>query len=110
MYVSADLDRECGLHSGIPECCVAFFVEVWWPLVLQSNAKSAAVIRARVALMKKTETELGVAFRHTPCAACLAAGRAVTVKKCPPDCRKNAMLARLGDPPPYGRGKGRRKL
>lgn len=23
------LDIHCGLHSGIPECCVFFFVKVW---------------------------------------------------------------------------------
>lgn len=83
----AQLDRECGRHSNIPECCIAFWVQTWWPLVLQSNAESAAFIRARTACIKAS----GVQFRHVPCDACLAAGKVVRVARCPPDCP----LARL---------------
>lgn len=89
-------DRECGRHSNIPECCIEYFVAIWWPIVLLSNAESAAFIRARVARIRETERQLGVKFGHTPCEACLVTGRVVKVARCPPDCLRSILRKQQG--------------
>jgi len=40
---------ECGLHSGSPACCVAFFVQIWWPAHTLEGSSSA--LRKTRALM-----------------------------------------------------------
>jgi hypothetical protein len=44
---------ECGLHSGFPKCCIAFFVKVWWPWLLAIDQLST---RARASAMPAFNT------------------------------------------------------
>jgi hypothetical protein len=55
----------CGLHSGIPKCCIRFFVRSWWDL--EPNARPD---RSRSKA------------NYVQCPACYKARRAVQTKTC----------------------------
>lgn len=80
-----DRDRECGRHSGIPECCIQYFVEVWDPLFYAADSWSSKVEERHV-LVGVFERVYGAKFRHIPCDACLLDGKAIRLQRCPPDC------------------------
>jgi hypothetical protein len=85
------MDRECGSHSGIPKCCIEFFVTKWWPLCLVG---AIGPIEDRQAVVKHRARLLGVEFRHVPCDACLETGNTIELKPCPPDCWKSTLPRR----------------
>lgn len=83
---------ECGLHSGIPRCCVAFFVKVWWPYwVMLDEPPSRAKKTAHVAFdeYSRWTTRPG----YVPCPACVIDGNFVEVLPC--ECEQR-LLSRDG--------------
>ena len=64
---------ECGLHSGFPECCIAFYMAVWWPV-----PKGNPAIRAYLASLDKLPAQPG----YIPCPECLRRHRFVKVRRC----------------------------
>lgn len=79
-------DWECGRHSGIPDCCIEYFIAVWVPL-FRDPAKRWA-FEARQGRVRRTERRLGVDYQYIPCDSCLASGAPVVVLDCPPDCSR----------------------
>lgn len=74
---------ECGVHSGFPSCCIAFFVKVWWPYALAIDGSST---RARADALtaynayQKWSTRPG----YVPCPSCVVERKFVEVLPC--DC------------------------
>jgi hypothetical protein len=102
---------DCGAHSGIPSCCVLFYIGSWrW-----FSAQDAAKYKSRI-----TPT-----FTHIPCPKCLQSGRTIRMRRCPKSCVQRifadgpeiastegsspgrATPARMGQGPPAGRGSRR---
>ena len=76
---------ECGLHSGFPACCVAFFVKVWWPwaaAIDQLPARAQAEAQDAYDTYQRWSTRPG----YVPCPSCVVARRFVEVLPC--DCEK----------------------
>ena len=70
--------RECGAHSNIPPCCVAFFVEQWSP-VLESRPRKAAFWRA---CMQLADMLSGYRTFYVRCPACLWSGQSNPLRRC----------------------------
>lgn len=70
----------CGfVHSGIPACCVVFFMQTWLPYV-------AALTAANSDLAYLTSVAITKAFGYVPCPKCTRAARFVKLQKC--NCNK----------------------
>lgn len=70
-------DIECGTHSGIPPCCIAFFV-------LEKRHWSCSDPRQRAydrSLRKAAPGRKGK-VGYAPCPACITAARFVRVRRC----------------------------
>ena len=67
----------CGLHSGIPECCVLFFLTCW-PIIRRYEDETGEPSIYRV-LVLEAETE---SKGYIPCPACLASRRFVEMREC----------------------------
>ena len=77
---------ECGLHSGFPPCCVAFFVQVWWPTHMMEGRSPK--LRETRALMsdyrrvldrqRKDHSQLS----YIPCPKCVLTKKFVTMRRC----------------------------
>src|SRR4051812_36420967 len=66
---------ECGLHSGFPRCCIAFFVKVWWR-VSDDNWKLIDSYR-------KMQQQFGVLESgYVMCPSCVLNKNVVEVKNC----------------------------
>lgn len=74
---------ECGLHSGFPRCCIAFFVKTWRLLFVAINqaprGEGARARRGYNAYLRQTR-----GTNYVPCPNCLSKRRFVNVKAC--DC------------------------
>lgn len=74
---------DCGLHSGFPVCCVAFFVKIWWPYTLALDVLS---VRPRADALgfydayQRWTTRPG----YVPCPSRVVEKKFVEVKAC--DC------------------------
>lgn len=69
-------DVTCGLHSGLPDCCVLFYVTFW-----------QAADDARRAWYRRYMKYSGLP-EYVPCPACLASGVFVEVAHCVCEYRK----------------------
>jgi hypothetical protein len=72
---------ECGLHSGLPRCCVAFFVKVWWPYWLAIDGLSSRArtdAHAAFAAYQRWTTRPG----YVPCPRCVVDENFVEVLPC----------------------------
>jgi hypothetical protein len=67
----------CGLHSGIPECCVLFFLTCW-PIIRRDEDETGEPSVYRV-LVWEAETD---SKGYIPCPACLASRRFVELREC----------------------------
>lgn len=73
-------DVECGLHSGIPECCILFFVRVW-----------SGMSRWHREAYWWTEEDMGVERPgRILCPACVVERRMVELKEC--DCHRQRTI------------------
>lgn len=72
-------DIECGLHSGIPKCCILFFVKLWRPLTFCG-------LMPLVNSYMAARMTLGPSAQYIMCPACLLARNVVEIKPC--DCKK----------------------
>ena len=70
-------DWRCGLHSGIPVCCIAFYTLVAQPLIWGRPHP----YRAYWWLISQRRSH-GLDFDHVPCPLCLVRGHVVTVRDC----------------------------
>jgi hypothetical protein len=66
-------DVRCGLHSGIPACCIAWYLGPW-----------RLVGYGRAPRIRRTYFELLDGFGHIACPLCFLKGRVVEVREC--DC------------------------
>jgi len=81
---------DCGLHSGFPACCVAFFAKVWWPLhVAQRSSHARRKTRKQAAaLIDNYHRALGQLradrphLEYVPCPRCLRSGDFVSMRPC----------------------------
>jgi len=86
-------DITCGFHSGFPPCCIHFFIFKWWPNILSK----------RMRILSKRMREHWKAIRrvrkydiqYIPCPQCLKDRNIVEVKKCPKNCTKKKLVAKL---------------
>lgn len=63
---------DCAAHSGIPPCCVLFYIGSWrW-----FSAQVAARYKSRIPAI----------FTHIPCPKCLQSGRTIRMRPCPKSC------------------------
>lgn len=69
---------ECGRHSNIPECCVAFFICVWQPAYCAYTVESYEWLAWR-----RTQMRL---WNYVPCDQCLKEKRVIELAKCPDEC------------------------
>lgn len=71
---------KCGLHSGIPECCVAFYVLAWEDLyAMPEYAKAMDKVRHLGRHRAANNYRL---IGYVPCPACLLAETFVKVRRC----------------------------
>lgn len=92
---SAQLAR--GVHSGIPFCCVTFFVLEWLPWArtgsehpYAQDLEIAGLGRVRqeeqIRRWKAGEKPVETPPEYVPCPDCLATGRFVSIHTCTADC------------------------
>lgn len=89
-------DRRCGLHSGIPECCVDFFVKHWrrW----YKDRRQTEILKHHRALYNAQLH--GRVYSYIACPTCLAAKKAPSVLlTCA--CYGTEDGVAVGDPVPY---------
>lgn len=80
-------DITCGLHSGIPECCVAFYLLMWQPAVHAEKALADTMLDASSLFKFNAHyRKLLGPCGYVRCPACILAKRVVKVKAC--DCTK----------------------
>jgi hypothetical protein len=63
---------DCGAHSGIPSCCVLFYIGSWRWLSAQDAAKY--------------KSHVPTTFTHIPCPKCVQSGRTIRMRPCPESC------------------------
>lgn len=61
-------DEQCGLCSGIPSCCVRFFITTW-----KHNPSKEHLVRCR-------------GYRYIACPDCISSGHKVQIARCFPAC------------------------
>lgn len=71
---------DCGLHSGLPVCCIEFFVTAWWPLAMLGQHEA-------MSCYNQLRADLGVSCDYIPCPDCLAKREFVKVERCNCDDR-----------------------
>lgn len=90
---------ECGLHSGLPPCCVSFFVKMWWPYTLAVNALSARE-QANAVVAYDAYQAWTTRPGYIPCPNCVIDRRFVHILAC--DCESGRL-------PQRGSTRGRRR-
>jgi hypothetical protein len=84
---------ECGLHSGISRCCIAFFVKTWWPLAVSIDQlprrERAAARRAYDAYLRRT-----AGAEYVPCPSCVSARWFVEVLPCDCEAKRQRRVRR----------------
>ena len=66
-------DLRCGLHSGIPWCCILFFTTVWWN---KANVFPMPWVRWYFLTLAKSEAE------YVQCPWCLVRRRVDSIRSC----------------------------
>lgn len=66
-----DDNRVRGECSGIPGCCITFFIDVWDTSEVSAHEKAMDEARKK-----------GFKFQYVPCPDCLSATRFVEIKDC----------------------------
>ena len=66
--------REYGRHSGIPECCINFFIEVWC-----ANSQKLYCYSQKISSIKE--------LTYIPCPNCLVNKTFVTTHTCDKSCQ-----------------------
>lgn len=67
-------DAARGRCSGIPECCIAFFIEVWSDSLSHTQAGTELL------------SSLPRAVQYIPCPICLELENFVQIRACRPGC------------------------
>lgn len=70
----------CGFHSGIPACCIHFYITKWMWLKGKSRSSHWKKMRAKDGIDINGER---TGFGHIPCPACLKASNFVKLAACP---------------------------
>jgi hypothetical protein len=70
---------ECGRHSGIPGCCVAYFIQYWQPLCMTYTPEAEEAINER-------NERCPDGYNYVPCEECLANGDQIELRTCPDNC------------------------
>lgn len=73
LLLNDEFDAECGRHSGIPECCIDFFVKHWSKVWMKHNSTFTRFYRKALTFRK---------FDHVACPHCLITKNVVKLKKC----------------------------
>ena len=84
----------CGLHSGFPVCCVAFWATVWRPMCQSDNRSITRIRDCLLEVIGSIEKARGISwysdyyddcidgFGRIPCPMCLLFSRNTYCKKC----------------------------
>jgi hypothetical protein len=84
---------DCAAHSGIPACCVLFYIGSWrW-----FSAQDAAKYRSRIP----------ATFTHIPCPKCLQSGRTIRMRRCRKSCVQRIFVEEGGNRLDEGNSPGR---
>lgn len=75
----SDYHRECGRHSGIPECCINWYIGPW-------NEVVAQVPYLWATYWKANNTPIEVEYIRCP--VCIENSKIVMIKEC--DCHEEA--------------------
>ena len=84
----------CGMHSGIPHCCIKFFVTEWvYVLPKSSENKFYAYYwkqmqNAQTFSINPQTNELEQDCQYIPCPECLKYRQYIKIKSCPDDSCK----------------------
>jgi len=73
-----------GKLSGIPDCCIAFFVEVWQPLVMSGMVNESP----QIFWWKNQYVPLIASWGYVPCPICKIQGNKINVIHHEPKPRK----------------------
>jgi len=92
-------DIECGLHSGIPECCIAFYVGGWRSACVASMKDEVPLLRKYEKLCDRAIARGELVGKYKPCFECLSAKRFVVPTLC--DCEARAEPWRRAGLHPY---------
>jgi len=68
-------DIECGLHSGFPYCCIAFYTFVWYPLFCERAPAGTSLRRWYFDWRADCDG-------YIRCPACKLSGRRVHPREC----------------------------
>jgi hypothetical protein len=83
---------DCGLHSGLPVCCVRFFVEAWWPanVVVRWSSRASSVARkqARATIDSYRGVFGSLDVGYVPCPRCARSRSFVAARPCGPHLSK----------------------
>lgn len=79
-----EFHRRYGRHSGIPDCCIRYFMSDW------SNDLARMSTYAKLVNMLE--------WGYVPCFRCVARGNQATIKQCEIDCGGNHVEQFLKEP------------
>src|SRR5277367_6574350 len=75
---------ECGFHSGIPACCIKFYVTKWiWVNHKGKFFTSYWERMNKIKFVLDEKGELDYAFQYIPCPKCLKQGKFIKILPCP---------------------------
>jgi hypothetical protein len=77
-------DRTCGAHTGIPPCCVDWYVRVWLPFLRRTTWGPTEP--ANIAYLEQSRA-MPDYVQYKPCPGCRHVGAYVVIRRCPPDGR-----------------------
>lgn len=90
------IDVECGMHSGIPDCCIKFFVTVWVWVPKTRKSKTFRdywnKMEKKYKYGKDTLDNGAKYLGYIPCPSCLHKNNFIQVKDCKPEDHKTFAL------------------
>jgi hypothetical protein len=90
-------DVECGLHSGIPPCCVLWYAAECREAIMQAHADGNRVAMRRFDAYRdkvdRVAARRGIrGWGYVPCPLCLRSGRVVRLRRCPTGPRMHSRI------------------
>ena len=87
MFRTTPQDIRCGIHSGFPPCCIAFFIGPWKlvSLIGRDHCSHNILWSTYWTLRTLSEELYNNESRYIQCPICLARGKVIEAKDC--NCR-----------------------
>ena len=80
----------CGFHSGIPACCIKFYITKWLWIEKATTDKNdyfnkywRKMNEKRKIILNPITNKIEYSFTYIPCPTCLKYERFVKIKSCP---------------------------